>query len=502
MRDRVLKNKNFAISKQQEIAVPSSPESGPFLKLLRAAREKEKLGRPDDEVISAYVDATAACPTRAEALHGAARFCRNKGLHERGYEFAAQGLTIAYPSNAPAVEDWIYEYGLLDELAVNAYWTGKYAECTDACDRLLSEGKLPTEKRDRVLKNKQFAIDKLAEKNAPRSITLRPTWVPEAPAAGTELMVAGLRERIGTELERINLQVNHPGHDKTDKRPRVVWMHHHVNQRWVQWCKDKELVDLVTCFVFVSYWQREQYLNAFGLPPQRCVVLRHALDLSPDLRRWEAGSKWRCAYTSTPFRGLSVLLDAWERLSPANAELHIWSSMKLYLEDDGPYRHLYERAVSMPGVIYHGIAPNRELRAALQSMHFHVYPCTFEETACLAVIEAMAAGCRVIVPSLGALPETTGGYARIYPSNPNAEDHARVFSENLMAEMATPWGGEPELSLRQQSHCATVYDWRCRADEWRRLIDFICDQKSCIDAAVHVKTASLNQPPPVKSSRG
>ncbi len=481
-RDRVLKNKNFAVNKLQKIAASSSPEPNAFLKLLGAAREKEKLGRPNEEVITTYVDATAACPTRAEALHGAARFCRNKSLHERGYEFAAQGLAIPYPHSAPAVEDWIYEYGLLDELAVNAYWTGKYAECADACDRLLNDGKLPTDDRDRVLKNKQFAIDKLAETNAPRSITLRPTWVPETPAAGTELMVAGLRERIGQELERINLQVNHPGHDKTDKRPRVVWMHHHVNQRWVQWCKDRELVDSVTCFVFVSYWQREQYLNAFGLPPQRCVVLRHALDLSPDLRRWEAGSKWRCAYTSTPFRGLSVLLDAWERLSPANAELHIWSSMKLYLEDDGPYRHLYERAVSMPGVIYHGIAPNRELRAALQSMHFHVYPCTFEETACLAVIEAMAAGCRVIVPSLGALPETTGGYARIYPSNPNAEDHARVFSENLMAEMATPWGGEPELSLNEQAHCAVVYDWPRRLREWRQLIQLTCDQTNSSEA--------------------
>jgi glycosyltransferase involved in cell wall biosynthesis len=170
MRDRVLKNKNFAVSKQQEIAGRSSPEFEPFLKLLRAARQKEELARPDDEVISAYMEASAACPTRAEALHGAARFCRNKGLHERGYEFAAQGLAIAYPKDAPALEDWIYEYGLLDELAVNAYWTTRYPECVDACDRLLSEGKLPTEKRDRVLKNKQFAIDKLAEGHKPKEV--------------------------------------------------------------------------------------------------------------------------------------------------------------------------------------------------------------------------------------------------------------------------------------------------------------------------------------------
>jgi len=172
--DRVLKNKDFAVSKQQEIAASPSSESEAFLMLFRAAREIEKLGRPDYEVISAYMEATAACATRAEALHGAARFCRNKGLHERGYEFAAQGLTIAYPTNAPAVEDWIYEYGLLDELAVNAYWIGKYAECVDACDRLLNEGKLPTEKRDRVLKNKQFAIDKLAEIKTPSSTSLEP----------------------------------------------------------------------------------------------------------------------------------------------------------------------------------------------------------------------------------------------------------------------------------------------------------------------------------------
>jgi glycosyltransferase involved in cell wall biosynthesis len=163
MRDRVLKNKGFAIRKQQEIAASSSPEAGAFLKLLGAARQKERLAGPNNEVIAAYMEATAACPTRAEALHGAARFCGYKGLYERGYEFAAKGLAIACPKDALEVEDWIYEYGLLDELAVNAYWTGRYAECVDACDRLLGEGKLPTDERDRVRKNRKFAVDKLEQ---------------------------------------------------------------------------------------------------------------------------------------------------------------------------------------------------------------------------------------------------------------------------------------------------------------------------------------------------
>ena len=39
-----------------------------------------------------------------------------------------RGLVIPYPHNAPAVEDWIYEYGLLDEFAINAYWTERYKD--------------------------------------------------------------------------------------------------------------------------------------------------------------------------------------------------------------------------------------------------------------------------------------------------------------------------------------------------------------------------------------
>src|ERR1700730_16586550 len=134
-----------------------------FMSLLNAAMLKEAIGHADEEVISAYAAATAICPTRAEALHGAARFCRTKGLYERGYGFAIQGIAIVRPADALFPEDWIYDYGLRDEAAVCAYWTSRYAECRDVCDRLLGEGKLPAEHRARVSRNREFAAGELGE---------------------------------------------------------------------------------------------------------------------------------------------------------------------------------------------------------------------------------------------------------------------------------------------------------------------------------------------------
>lgn len=137
-----------------------------FVSLLNAARLKEATSYGNQDVIATYSDAALACPARAEALHGAARYCRTQGLYEQGYDFAAQGLTFARPDDALFPEDWIYDYGLRDELAVCAYWTSRYPECRDACDQLLREGKLPAEHRARVLQNRDFAVAKLGEAGA------------------------------------------------------------------------------------------------------------------------------------------------------------------------------------------------------------------------------------------------------------------------------------------------------------------------------------------------
>lgn len=132
-----------------------------FISLYCAAQLKEQIGHPDQEVIDTYLRAAGAQPSRAEALHGASRFARHKGRNEEGYHLAKRGLDIPMPSDALFVEPWIYEIGLLDELAVNAYWSGRYRDSLEASLKILETGKLSGADLPRVVANARFASAKL-----------------------------------------------------------------------------------------------------------------------------------------------------------------------------------------------------------------------------------------------------------------------------------------------------------------------------------------------------
>jgi glycosyltransferase involved in cell wall biosynthesis len=127
----------------------------------QAARLMERLGRDPDEVIATYRRASEACPFRAEAAHGASRLCRLLSRFEEGYRIAKSALGATAPPEGLFVEAWIYEYGLYDEFAVNAYWSGHYRDCLDACLRAMQGGAVPAAEAPRFLANMRFALDKL-----------------------------------------------------------------------------------------------------------------------------------------------------------------------------------------------------------------------------------------------------------------------------------------------------------------------------------------------------
>jgi SAM-dependent methyltransferase len=164
-----------------------------FVSLLNAARLKKELGYLELDVIAAYEQAFEAAPTRAEALHGASHFCRTKNRFAEGLEFARRGVTLSIPVGGLFVEPWIYEYGLLDELAVNAYWAGEYQSSQEASEQLLHEGKLPPEMRTRVTENAKWAAEKLAAQRTGLANRGKPSARDFAPTEPAPITIVNIR---------------------------------------------------------------------------------------------------------------------------------------------------------------------------------------------------------------------------------------------------------------------------------------------------------------------
>jgi len=161
--------------------------------------------------------------------------------------------------------------------------------------------------------------------------------------------------------------------------------------------------------VFVSYWQRDQYMLAFGIPQDLCWVIHNAiepvkfpLDKSTD--------EIRFIYHTTPHRGLQLVYPIFNQLSKDfdNIHLDVFSSFAIYgwEQRDEPYQQLFDAIKSHPKMTYHGTQPNDVVLEALSKSHVFLYPSIWQETSCIAMIEAMAYGNIVIHPDLAALTET------------------------------------------------------------------------------------------------
>ena len=217
-----------------------------FISLYNVAQLKEQLDHPDQEVIDAYLRATDALPTRAEALHGASRLCRNKGRNEEGYEFAKRGLEIPMPSDALFVEPWIYETGLLDEFAVNAYWSGRYRDCLDASLKILETDKISDADRQRVTANARFALEKLPQTATPRSFDVMiwpagssPPEVPLAmPAMATPRSMSGMVSVITPTRDRDRFLKNALAYFRSQDYTNIEWLILDDSHQPAEWLDD------------------------------------------------------------------------------------------------------------------------------------------------------------------------------------------------------------------------------------------------------------------------
>ncbi|WP_436697615.1 glycosyltransferase [Nocardioides sp. BYT-33-1] len=107
--------------------------------LFQAARLRERLGEPAAAVIDAHLAAYQHCPWRAEPLVEAARLERSRERYEIALLYARTAAALPQPGGEGLfVDTETYAWRAWDEVAVSAYWTGRYDEGLAAARRALA----------------------------------------------------------------------------------------------------------------------------------------------------------------------------------------------------------------------------------------------------------------------------------------------------------------------------------------------------------------------------
>jgi glycosyltransferase involved in cell wall biosynthesis len=233
----------------------------------------------------------------------------------------------------------------------------------------------------------------------------------------------------------------------------------------------QENIDLVFC---VSDWHRRTFIETFRLPPGKVIATRNGFcpDLIPEPAQRE---RTNCAYSSTPFRGLDVLLQIFPRMRARvpSLSLDVFSSMKIYgwtgEADEQEFGALYS-AASQQGVRWHGSVPQPVLLDHLSRTGLFLYPNTFEETSCMAAIEAQASGCVVVTSARAALTETVehGKTGLCLKGEPASPGYQREFIAAVTGLLENPFR-MAELSHAARARAFRSYTWASIVREWTEL---------------------------------
>ncbi len=295
---------------------------------------------------------------------------------------------------------------------------------------------------------------------------------------GTELMMGMLHSRLPNVLKQrfniISSRVREISHVKKN----ILWLHDLPSDVENRHLHDPNSRERFTKIVFVSNWQLQQFQDYFKTQFDNAVVMRNAIEPFEMRSDYTTGSTkgdegkplLRLIYHTTPHRGLDILLQVFFHLykeytnnpdSP-NIVLDVYSSFSIYgwSENDQPFIGLFDQCRNHPACNYYGAVPNDEIREALKKSHIFAYPSTWQETSCISAIEALSAGLEIVTSSLGALPETTNGFATMYPYVEDKNQHAMYLYQALKHAIEN-YDSPSQVRKRrmQQIFAAENYNW-------------------------------------------
>ena len=302
--------------------------------------------------------------------------------------------------------------------------------------------------------------------------TVQTNELDENAMGGTELMKYALYDKLPKNLlEHFQIIPSRFRGLEEGKKP-IYWVHDLALDPEMAHLKDGgwERFEAIVC---VSHWQRQQIENYLGVPASKMYVLQNAIEPIPAHEKPDAKECVNIIYHTTPHRGLDLLVPVmdWieEQLPDINWHLDVYSSFGIYgwEERDKPYENLFQKIKDHPQMTYHGFVPNEEVHKALQKAHIFALPSIWPETSCIALIEAMSAGCICVHSSLAALPETAANWTLQYDFTEDMKDHASRHALTLADAMRLC--DEPNMIERlnmQKAYTDGFYGWEVRSKQW------------------------------------
>lgn len=307
---------------------------------------------------------------------------------------------------------------------------------------------------------------------------------------GTEVLMDTLISKLDPELTQNFQFIASRVRELRDDKIRLYHLHDLPGDPETNHLKNDSSRDRFHKIIYCGNWQMNQYQSQLAIPhDSKTCVLETAIEpISADLID-KSSDEIRLIYTSTPQRGLEILIPVFEELAKHhdNIVLDVFSSYKIYGWDgaDAQFEHLYEKCRQHPKINYHGFASNDTVREYLGKAHILAYPSIWLECNSKSLIEAMSAGVMCVHPNFGGLPDTAGGMTVMYNWDQDLNVHANIFYQMLNQAIASVKSEQSQNYLKFVKHYAdTRYNWTKVAAQWDVMLRGLLNQYEGTDLSV------------------
>lgn len=232
-----------------------------------------------------------------------------------------------------------------------------------------------------------------------------------------------------------------------------------------------EKIDAV---MVLSEWHRDHVAELYPFLEDKLVVTGNAIEPSYfDVSTPTEVRPPTALYSSSPDRGLDLLLDLWPEVREAipDAELHfcyssVYDKVAEQNSQIGAFRNKVRTLSDQPGVVNLGSLTQPQLAAKMSEVavwlapsYNTVHDAPFYETYCIGAQEAAAAGACLVVSDWGALPERTE----------LAVNSIRIPEFNKDQWVRAIVNGMTQVTY-QRSLAALNLTWKVRAQEFDKVI--------------------------------